>query len=77
MALVLHPHALDTGIKLIENEMLYIIDEAENNCLIVMTTDGLTGRVLKDHVEQKTLKTDPFVGIRYGKSALTAIHLYL
>lgn len=62
IAQVVQPHAMDTGIELIENEILYIIDKDEENYQwFVMTKEGLAGHVVRDYVE---LKPNPQEGMR-------------
>ena len=58
IAQVVQPHAMDTGIELVENEILYVIDQDE---WFVMTKEGLAGHVVMDYVE---LKPNPQEGMR-------------
>ena len=61
IAQVVQPHAMDTGIGLIENEILFIIDQDEEDQWFVMTKEGLAGHVVRDYVE---LKPNPQEGMR-------------
>ena len=61
IAQVVQPHAMDTGIELVENEILYVIDQDEDLTLFVMTKEGLAGHVVRDYVE---LKPNPQEGMR-------------
>ena len=60
---VVQPHTMSSGVKLLETEVLYIIDQPEGEWWFGMTHDGLTGHFRKVCVgEVKSVNPD---GTRY------------